>query len=225
MTLQCKYAEAEMAVIGDEGAISGYASLFGVTDLSGEAVARGAFQKTLADKGASGVRMLFQHDPDEPIGSWIAIEEDERGLAVTGKIDINVARGREVLSLIRCGALDGLSIGFKTVKAHSDQKTDTRTITEADLWEISIVTFPMLPQARVSDVKSYDRLPTRRSFERWLVRDAGFSRSQARTIISKGFGALQTGAERDAGDRVIDHRPADGMLLNMIQRATQSMRT
>ncbi|MEO1746090.1 MAG: HK97 family phage prohead protease, partial [Pseudomonadota bacterium] len=68
MTLQCKYAEAEMAVIGDEGVISGYASLFGVTDLAGETVARGAFEKTLADKGAAGVRMLFQHDPDEPIG-------------------------------------------------------------------------------------------------------------------------------------------------------------
>ncbi|WP_409526940.1 HK97 family phage prohead protease [Rhizobium sp. G21] len=136
------------------GAFSGYASLFGETDLGRDSVERGAFLKSLARRGAEGVRMLYQHDPAEPIGVWRTIREDGRGLYVEGLLSDGVARAREVRELMRTKALDGLSIGFETVRARADPKSGVRRILEADLWEISIVTFPMLPGARVSAVKA-----------------------------------------------------------------------
>ena len=98
--------------------------------------------------------MLFQHDPAEPIGTWRVVREDGRGLYVEGMLSDGVSRAREVRELIKARAVDGLSIGFQTVRAKSDPKTGIRQILEADLWEISVVTFPMLPGARISDVKS-----------------------------------------------------------------------
>ena len=81
-----------------------------------------------------------------------------------------VARAREVLSLMRAGALDGLSIGFRTVKGRTDPKSGVRRLDAIDLWEISIVTFPMLPEARVSTVKprrfsAAGAMPTTRALE------------------------------------------------------------
>src|SRR5690606_27359824 len=99
------------------------------------------------------IRMLYQHDPAEPIGRWLEIREDDRGLFVRGMLAPGVARAREVLELMRAGALDGLSVGFRTVR--SRRTGGVRRILEADLWEISIVTFPMLPGARVESVKAY----------------------------------------------------------------------
>jgi HK97 family phage prohead protease len=100
--------------------------------------------------------MLFQHDPAEPIGVWLELREDAHGLYVRGRILPEVARGREVLALMRAGALEGLSIGFRTVEGRSDPKSGVRRLSRIDLWEISVVTFPMLPEARVSAVKSDD---------------------------------------------------------------------
>jgi hypothetical protein len=99
---------------------------------------------------------------------------------------------------MRTGGLDGLSIGFRTVKARKDSRTGLRHITEADLWEISVVTFPMLPQARIDNLKA--DLPTVREFERWLTRDAGLSRSAARLVIAKGYSALAAMQSRDGRD-------------------------
>jgi HK97 family phage prohead protease len=192
-----KYAKVPFASVEtEEGTFSGYASLFGRVDLGNDRVAKGAFQKALKRRGAKGVRMLFQHDPNEVIGSWLDIQEDEAGLFVKGRINRNIKRGAEVLELIRDGAIDGLSIGFKTVRATKDPSAGIRTIHEADLWEISIVTFPMLPEARVSEVKTGTALPSIRTFEHWLTRDAGLSRSQARRVIAKGYAGLIR--ERDA---------------------------
>ena len=100
---------------------------------------------------------------------------------------------------MRGGALDGLSIGFRAVRAKSDPASGIRRIYEADLWEISVVTFPMLPGARVEAVKgrAARRLPTTREFECWLTRDAGLTRGDARTVIAKGFASLVRA--RDAG--------------------------
>lgn len=140
-----------------EGRFSGYASLFGVTDLSRDRVERGAFARSLHQKGPAGIRMLFQHDPAEPIGRWTAIREDERGLFVEGVLASGVQKAREVLELMRAGAIDGLSIGFRTVRAVPEARSRVRRILEADLWEISIVTFPMLPGARIGEVKAAAR--------------------------------------------------------------------
>jgi HK97 family phage prohead protease len=186
-----KRATMALSVDADEGTFSGYASLFGVVDLGKDKVQRGAFRRSLAARKANDVRMLYQHDPAEPIGAWEEVREDVKGLFVRGRIDAGTVRGREVLSLLRSGSIDGLSIGFRTERSRTDRTSGVRTILEADLWEVSIVTFPMLTAARVTQVKSakntHRALPTRRGFERWLTQDAGLSRSQARTIIAKGF--------------------------------------
>jgi uncharacterized protein len=137
-----------------QGVIEGYASLFGVVDQSGDKVAPGAFAASVAKRGAAGVRMLYQHLAAEPIGIWTLIKEDARGLFVRGRLLTEVARAREVLSLMRGGALDGLSIGYRTVRAERGPGQTVRTLTDIDLWEVSVVTFPMLDGARVTGVKT-----------------------------------------------------------------------
>jgi uncharacterized protein len=192
---ECKFTDIKLETVSTDGVFSGYASLFDVTDLARDSVTKGAFQKSLNTRGASNIRMLFQHDPNEPIGQWLEIREDARGLFVTGKLALGVARAREVLALMRSKALDGLSIGFKTIRSRKDAGTGVRRILEADLWEVSVVTFPMLPSARIADVKAAN-LPSIREFETWLRRDAGLSRSEARGVIAKGFATIKR--ERDA---------------------------
>lgn len=137
-----------------KGAFEGYASLFGVEDQGRDVVMPSAFRASLARRGTHEVRMLFQHDPAQPVGVWDEIREDARGLHVRGRLIEEVTRAAELLALMRAGALDGLSIGFRARKAMRDTRTGQRRLYEIDLWEISIVTFPMLPGARVSSVKT-----------------------------------------------------------------------
>ncbi|WP_045836043.1 HK97 family phage prohead protease [Hyphomicrobium sp. 99] len=184
----------------DDGVFEGYASLFNREDLGHDVIAPGAFRDSLLNRGAARIKMLFQHDPAEPIGVWDEIREDARGLFVRGRLTTAVSKAREVLELMRAGALDGLSIGFKTVKARRDAATGVRRLEKVDLWEISVVTFPMLPGARVQSVKTRPFVasaPTEREFERWLTRDAGLTRMEARAVLRSGFHGLK--ALRDAG--------------------------
>lgn len=148
--LETKYASASFSRIDSEGVFTGYASLFNQVDLGQDAVAPGAFRKSLSTRGASGVRMLFQHDPALVLGTWLELKEDDLGLSVQGKLTCGVAKADEVRALVEAGALDGLSIGFKTIRSRKNAKSGVRILTEVDLWEISIVTFPMLPEARLS---------------------------------------------------------------------------
>lgn len=140
--------------VSADGLVEGYASLFGVVDLGRDRVARGAFSNSLRLRGARGIRFLFQHDPAEPIGAWTSIAEDARGLRVVGRLNLAVARARELHALLRQGALDGLSIGFRALKSVREAG-GVRRLIEIDLWEISVVTFPMLPDARVGVVKGF----------------------------------------------------------------------
>lgn len=136
--------------MGRDGRIEGYACVFGEVDLGRDIVERGAFAETLAARGAAGVRLLYQHDPAEPIGVWDEIGEDARGLFVRGRLSLEVRRAREVQSLVAEGALDGLSIGFKAVRARTDPRSRVRRLLRVDLWEVSVVTFPMQPGARIA---------------------------------------------------------------------------
>lgn len=139
---------------GATGVFEGYASLFDVVDLGRDAVMPGAFADSLRRRGASGIRMLWQHDPGQPLGAWTVLREDERGLFVRGALNLAVARAREVHALMRQGAVDGLSIGYRAITARTEPRTGIRRLTRVDLWEISVVTFPLLPQARVVAVKA-----------------------------------------------------------------------
>ncbi len=126
--------------------IHGYASLWGVADLNGDVVARGAFANSLKRTGAGGVRMLHQHESRSVVGVWDEIVEDGRGLLVRGRIADWSAEARYAQALSRAGALDGLSIGFRAAKARRDGRL--RVLSGVELWEVSLVTFPMLPAAR-----------------------------------------------------------------------------
>ena len=150
--LERKFARfGENISVNDSAEISGYASLFGNPDQGGDVVSLGAYSASLeaASQVGQRIKMLWQHDPSQPIGVWDEVREDARGLWVKGRILESVAKGREAAALIAAGAIDGLSIGYRTVRAANNDQGQ-RVLTELDLWEVSLVTFPMLPSARVS---------------------------------------------------------------------------
>jgi hypothetical protein len=156
MSPQIKSIACNLKSVEADGSFAGYASRFNVVDLGRDLVLPGAFAASLAARGPRGIKMLFQHDPAEPIGVWQEVREDAWGLFARGRVLPEVERGREVLALMRAGALDGLSIGFRAVEGRTDPKSGVRRLHKIDLWEISVVTFPMLPEARVSAVKRDD---------------------------------------------------------------------
>lgn len=132
------------------GSFAGYASVFNKPDGAGDIVEPGAFTASIKKRGVAGIRMLFQHDPAQPLGTWLDIHEDAHGLYVRGQLSLDVQRSAELAGLLRDGAIDGLSIGFKTVRARRPRGSRLRHLLEIDLWEISLVTFPMLESARVT---------------------------------------------------------------------------
>ncbi|MGR3622198.1 HK97 family phage prohead protease [Pseudophaeobacter sp.] len=144
----------EDLTVQDDNVIQGYASLFGEVDQGGDVVAAGAYATSLAERSARGsrVKMLWQHDPLQPIGVWDELREDERGLWVKGRLLTEISRGAEAAALIAAGALEGLSIGYRTKRARQGEH-GRRILCEVELWEVSLVTFPMLPAARISGKK------------------------------------------------------------------------
>ncbi len=173
---ETKRAPLALANVDASGVFEGYASLFGVVDLGRDIVMPGAFRETLTRRGVAGVKMLWQHKASEPIGAWLALDEDVRGLRVTGRLNLAVAKAREVLALMREGAVDGLSIGFRAERSQRDA-SGLRRLKKIDLWEISLVTFPMLPQARVTSIKRAKQVSPMILRERWLAAARALSRS------------------------------------------------
>lgn len=190
---------------GEVGVFEGLAATFGERDLLGDVVEPGAFRDSLVRP--ERVKMLWQHDAQAPVGVWERLAETEAGLAVRGRLILEVRQAREALALLRAGAVDALSIGFSVPKggARFERDKTLRRIARLDLWEISVVTFPANPKARIGRIAARAAgagLPTEREFERLLTRDAGFSRSQARTVLRSGFRALR--AKQDAGGGLDD---------------------
>ena len=148
--LETKFRRFDGELALKEGAeIAGYASLFGAADQGGDVVQRGAYGGSLGRLAAAGrgVKMLWQHDPSRPIGVWDEVREDARGLYVKGRLLLEVQAAREAHVLLQAGAIDGLSIGYRTLRA--EKAGGQRLLHEIELWEVSLVTFPMLPEARV----------------------------------------------------------------------------
>ncbi len=148
--------ELDIKSVTEEGVFTGYASTFGNQDQGRDIVMPGAFAKSLSRRPAAKVKMLRGHDTGEPIGIWTDLKEDRKGLKATGRIILETSRGRETYALLKAGALDGLSIGFRTIKDRLDRAKGVRHLEEIDLAEISVVTFPMNTQATVTAVKSTD---------------------------------------------------------------------
>lgn len=200
--------EVKFAADAPEGAISGYGAVFGNVDAYGDVIAKGAFKETLrqAKKTGHWPAMLMQHggwgvtaDDFTPLGIWTAMEEDDTGLKVEGRIAVETQRGRDAHALLKMQprpALNGLSIGYMAKEWVVGTKPDEprRTLKKIDLLEVSLVTFPANPKARVGSIKSGEGL-TIRDAERAL-RDAGFSATEAKAVLAKGFKAI---VPRDAG--------------------------
>jgi HK97 family phage prohead protease len=186
----------EVKSLSDDGAIVGIASTYDV-DQGGDQVVPGAFAKSIASK-PDGVPMLWSHQPDQPIGKWTNLTENANGLQVAGNLIMGVSKARETFDLLKAKAVNGLSIGYRTVEADYNQATGVRLLKQLDLMEISVVTFPMNTGAKVLTVKA-DEITTEREFERFL-RDAGFSRDRAR-VLTKGFVPAPK-HQRDADEQV-----------------------
>lgn len=181
---------------GEGGEIEGYGSVFDNVDQGGDIVAPGAFSNSL--RLGRKVRMLFQHDSSRVIGTWDEIAEDDKGLRVKGKLLVNTTGGRDAYEQVKAGAIDGLSIGYRSLK--SMDRNGKRVILQADLWEVSLVTFPMNEMARIDAVKA--AAMSERDMERMLTQDAGLSRSVARRLMAGGYDAVK--AMQDAGDGAED---------------------
>ena len=176
-----------------DGTIEGYASLFGAVDQARDMVMPGAFTQTLKERGLRKIPMLFQHDPAEPVGVWLELAEDFRGLRARGRLIPDVTRARELLALLRSGAIDGLSIGYRTVRGVIDPRTRVRKLYQVDLWEISIVTFPLLDGARVAAVKEAPPSRLRAQAERdWTLMQQGLTGAADAPAPARSGRALAT---------------------------------
>jgi len=162
------------------GRFEGYGSVFGNKDLGNDVIEKGAFTKSIRKRKARGVKLLYQHKSDMPIGVFDEIKEDDHGLVVKGRLALKTQAGAEAYELLKMGALDGLSIGFRVnpQEVSYDKRANKRIIKEVDLMEVSLVTFPMNPQATVRSVKGEEI-----SIREWEngLRDAfSLSRSEAK---------------------------------------------
>lgn len=202
---------------GDDGSIEGYGSAFGVRDNYDDVIAAGAFAESLKAHKAEGTMpaMLWQHDSDEPIGVWTSMTEDEKGLKVVGKLALDTVRGKEAHALLKMGALNGLSIGFVSKQWAYDRESEVRTLTEIELWEVSLVTFPANQKARITNVKSADEIKAPKDAER-ILRDAGFSKSDATALVSC---VMRMGeARRDAAESTAKAMNAADRLLTSLRK-------
>ena len=199
-TDETKYEDGELDVkfeikteeIGEEkGLFSGYGSIFNNKDLGNDVVLAGAFAQSIGRKGAKAVKLLYQHKQDEPIGVFDEIIEDSKGLKVKGRLAMGTQRGKEVYELMKMGAIDGLSIGYRVDdKGYEyDKRRRRRMLKSVDLMEISAVTFPMNPRARIQAVKGAER--TVRDWEQFLRDEGNLSRTEAKAAASAVSKALE----------------------------------
>jgi HK97 family phage prohead protease len=184
--------EAEIKA-DDQGVIEGYGSVFGNKDNGGDIVESGAFATSRRD-----VKMLWQHDPSQPIGVWDDWMEDAKGLRMKGRLALKTAKGAEAYELIRMGAVSGLSIGYRIKKDGAQWEGNARRLKNLDLHEVSVVTMPMNEQAKIVAVKGDAGEYDIRLFERGLRDVFGLSQSEAKAFIADGFKSLKS--TRDVGE-------------------------
>lgn len=199
----------------EDGTIEGYGSVFGVRDNYDDVIAKGAFSASLAEHKSAGTMpaMLWQHSSDHPIGIWTEMVEDAKGLRIKGQLALETVKGKEAHALLKLGALNGLSIGFMSKQWAYDRDTEVRTLTEIDLWEVSLVTFPANEKARVTNVKSSEELATPKDAER-LLRDAGFSKSDATALVSRVMRMGETRSD-SAGSAAVAIKAANRLLNSL----------
>ncbi len=183
MTLKHLAVSLDSKAVKDDGSFEGYASVFNNVDRGRDIVMPGAFKASLSVRPADKIKMLWQHDSSCPIGVYTDAKEDSTGLFVKGMLAVNTTLGRDAYELMKMGAIDGMSIGFMTVSDDYDKASGIRMIKEADLREISVVTFPMNESATVSSVKTDLAEKDLES----ILREAGLSREFAKRITLHGL--------------------------------------
>lgn len=189
--------ESEIKAENSKGIFTGYGSIFGNEDQGNDIMQKGAFTKSLVNRPVSKVKMLYQHKTDEPIGVFTDMYEDSKGLFVKGQLAMGTQKGREAYELLKMGALDGMSIGFRAdpeKQGYNENKRGVRTLKEVDLMEISLVTFPMNESALIETVKG-----NAKNIREWekILREAG---NLSRTEAKIGAKALSESlSQRDAG--------------------------
>lgn len=190
----------DIKAVQEDGFFSGYGAVFGNLDWYNDIILPGAFKNTLAKWTEKGKfpPVLWNHSSNEPIGVYTKLVEDEKGLYVEGRLLVDdVPKAKSTHALLKAGAIDGLSIGYRTVKSSYNENTDIRELIELDLGEVSIVTTPANEKTTVISVKSKleeGELPTLPEFEK-LLRESGFSKSQATAIAGKGLRHLLSESE------------------------------
>lgn len=173
----------EVKAIEESGIFEGYGSVFNERDAHNDVVLAGAFQKSLAAGGRnkSGIPLLWQHDHRDPIGRWLDLREDSRGLKVKGQLGLKISSGRDAYERLKIGAVKGLSIGYDVLDKEVDTKTNTRYLKEISLWEISLVTFPSATNAQITVCKAIKDARTESELKDVLL-GADFSEDAARYI-------------------------------------------
>ncbi|EMO2403871.1 HK97 family phage prohead protease, partial [Acinetobacter baumannii] len=186
------YFKMQEQTVQEDGFFSGYLAVFNNIDSHGDVIRKGAFLKTIEEWNSKGKypAIFWNHDPDEPIGVFTLMREDEKGLYVEGRLLISdIVRAKSTYALMKVKAIDGMSIGYITIQATHDPQTMIRELLELELVEGSIVAFPSNPNSLISSVKSKlqdGELPSLPEFEKFL-RESGFSKTQATVIASKGL--------------------------------------
>lgn len=211
MSMQYKTRDFALSVKALEaGQFEGYASVWGVRDSYNEQVMPGAFVESLAAHKRAGTQplMLWQHNPDEPIGVWDDLSEDAKGLYVKGTLLQGVRRADEAAIMLKAGAIRGLSIGYREIDVIPADKGEPRKLIKLGLEEVSVVSFPANRRALVDAVKADERLAhfaralrdgdplPIKDFED-ILRDAGVPKSMATAIASRGYAQV---IRRDADD-------------------------
>lgn len=174
---------------------NGYGAYFNNVDSYGDIIAPGAFKASLAKHEAAGTMplMLLNHDAFTalPVGVWKSMSEDESGLVVEGEL-LDTTAGQDVYKALKAGAITGLSIGFRCTGYEIDGPS--RKITEADLMEVSVVTFPANELARVADVKSDDAEEADEALKVTLSK-AGFAQAAVEALFASR--AAEDASEED----------------------------
>lgn len=139
--------------IEENGTFSGYASVFNIIDEQDDIILPGAFTETILKK-AGRIKLLWQHQHDEPIGNILEINENKVGLYIVANLLLDLQKAREAYVMLKSGTIDSLSIGYVPLQYDIDQKTGVRSLNKVDLWEVSLVTFPANSHSRVINVKA-----------------------------------------------------------------------
>jgi HK97 family phage prohead protease len=189
----------EVKAVTEAGVVEGYGSTFGgKPDSYGDIVLPGAFADSLTAHKRAGTMplMLWGHQSGElPIGNWVDMAEDGKGLWVKGEVDLADPMGARVHAALKRKSVRGLSIGYETVEKRTDDKNPSiRLLEKLDLWEVSVVNFPANRRSLVTGVKNMREggLPSLSDFEEFL-REAGFSKTEATAIAGKGLASLLRG--------------------------------